>query len=136
MRNFFFFFFATAGSNHDSSHGRGRLGGYLLAWTVPLSFCAGLLGLAVSAQFAVAVPRWFILAYGAGCAVVTLRALLLCRPWQRLRKGSIPGLPKHWQNYFGYLLLFLALPLLPLLLWFFSGISCCFWLRRGFKTPV
>lgn len=32
------------------------------------------------------------------------------------RKGAIPGLPKHWQNFFGYLLLFMALPLLPLLL--------------------
>jgi formyltetrahydrofolate deformylase len=70
---------------------RGGLGSYLLAWTVPLSFCSGLLGLAVSAQFAVAVPRWFILAYGAGCAVVSLLALLLCRPWQRLRGSAWRG---------------------------------------------
>src|SRR5262249_26931363 len=31
--------------------GRGGLGSYLLAWTVPLSFCSGLLGLAVLSPF-------------------------------------------------------------------------------------
>ena len=69
---------------------RGGLGSYLLAWTVPLSFCSGLLGLAVSAQFAVAVPRWFILAYGAGCVVLALLALLLSRQWQQLRAARLP----------------------------------------------
>jgi formyltetrahydrofolate deformylase len=71
--------------------GRGGPGSHLLAWTVPLSFCAGLLGLAVLARFGVAVPRWFILAYGGGCAVVALLALLLCRPWQRLRGPARRG---------------------------------------------
>jgi hypothetical protein len=75
--------------------GRGGLGSYLLAWTVPLSFGSGLLGLAVLAPFGVAVPRWFILAYGAGCTGVALLALLLCRPWQRhldpARGGARPA---------------------------------------------
>jgi folate-dependent phosphoribosylglycinamide formyltransferase PurN len=62
--------------------GRVALGSYLLAWTVPLSFCSGLLGLAALSRLEAAVPRWFILAYGAGCALVALLALLLCRPWQ------------------------------------------------------
>ena len=61
----------------------GRLGSYLLAWTAALSFCGGLFGLAVSSAFEVAVPRWFILAYGVGCALLTLLALLLSRPWQQ-----------------------------------------------------
>jgi hypothetical protein len=36
--------------------------GYLLAWTVPLLFCADLLGLAVLPLFGLAVPRRLILA--------------------------------------------------------------------------
>ena len=64
----------------------GRLGSYLLAWTAALSFCGGLFGLAVSSAFEVAVPRWFILAYGVGCALL---ALLLSRPWQQ-RPTSTP----------------------------------------------
>jgi formyltetrahydrofolate deformylase len=71
--------------------GRGGLGGYLLAWTVPLSFCSGLLGLAVLARFAGGVPRWFVLAYGAGCAAVALLALLLSRPWQQPRGPARQG---------------------------------------------
>jgi hypothetical protein len=56
---------------------------YLLAWTATLSFCGGLFGLAVSSTFEVAVPRWLILACGAGCALQALQALLLSRPWQQ-----------------------------------------------------
>jgi hypothetical protein len=59
------------------------LDSYLVAWTATLSFCGGLFGLAVSSTFEVAVPRWFILAYGIGCALLALLALLLSRPWQK-----------------------------------------------------
>jgi hypothetical protein len=55
----------------------------LLAWTAALSVIGGLIGLAVSPAFEVAVPRWFILAYGVGCALQALLALLLSRPWQQ-----------------------------------------------------
>jgi hypothetical protein len=62
-----------------------RPAGYLLAGTVPLVFCSGLVGLAVSSSFEVAVPRWLILAYGLGCALLAVLALLLSRPAQQLR---------------------------------------------------
>ena len=61
----------------------GRLAGYLLAWTVPVAFCSGLVGLAVSPLFEVAVPGWLILAHGIDCVLVALLALLLARPWQQ-----------------------------------------------------
>jgi hypothetical protein len=66
-----------------------RLAGYL-ACTVPVAFCSGLVGLAVSPLFEVAVPRWLILAYGGGCTLVALLAPLLTRPWQQPshRKGA------------------------------------------------
>jgi hypothetical protein len=63
----------------------GELGGYLLGWTVPLVFCSGLIGLAVSSLFEVAVPRWLILADGVSCALLALLALLLTRPWQQFQ---------------------------------------------------
>jgi hypothetical protein len=53
--------------------------GYLLAWTAALAFCAGLVGLAVSSPFEVAVPRWLILAHGAACVLTALLALWLTR---------------------------------------------------------
>jgi hypothetical protein len=56
---------------------------YLLGWTASLSFCGGLFGLAVSPALEVAVPRWFILAYGIGCPLLALLAVLLRRPWQQ-----------------------------------------------------
>src|SRR5262249_38306946 len=92
--------------------GRGGLGGYLLAWTVPLSFCSGLCGLAVSPAFEVAVPRWSILGYGAACALLALLAPLLrgpragngrspaARPGEYLRRAfgtadePVPGIPE------------------------------------------
>jgi hypothetical protein len=55
---------------------------YLLAWTVPLGFCSGLLGLGVSSAFEVVIPRWLILAHGGGCVLVALVAPLLSLPWQ------------------------------------------------------
>jgi hypothetical protein len=58
----------------------GTLAGYLLAWTVPIVFCAGLVGLAVSSLLEVAVPRWLILAHGIGCFLAALLAPLLTRP--------------------------------------------------------
>jgi hypothetical protein len=61
----------------------GGLAGYLLGWTGPLVFCSGLVALAGSPLFEVAVPRWFILAEGAGCALLGLLALLLTRTWQQ-----------------------------------------------------
>jgi hypothetical protein len=57
----------------------GALAGYLLAWTAPLAFCSGLVSLAVSSPFDVAVPRWLILVCGVGCALLAL----LARPWQQ-----------------------------------------------------
>jgi hypothetical protein len=69
---------------------RGGLGSYLLAWTVPLSFCSGVFALAVLSRYGVAVPRWFALAYGAGCVVLALLALLLSRQWQQLRAARLP----------------------------------------------
>jgi hypothetical protein len=66
----------------------GGLIGYLLGWTVPLAFCSGLIGLGVSSPFEVAVPRWLILAHGAGCVLVALLALLLTRPWQQVRPSA------------------------------------------------
>jgi hypothetical protein len=70
------------GSSSDPAE-LGGLGSHLLAWTAALSFCGGLLGLAVSPAFEVAVPRSFILAYGVGCALQALLALLLSRPRQQ-----------------------------------------------------
>jgi len=64
------------------------LDSYLLAWTATLSFCGGLFGLAVSSALEVAVPRWFILAYGVGCALLALLALLLSRPWQQFPSST------------------------------------------------
>jgi hypothetical protein len=60
---------------------RGGLGGYLLAWTVPVAFCSGLCGLAVSSVFGVAVPRWFILGHGSACVLLALLTPLLSRSW-------------------------------------------------------
>jgi hypothetical protein len=34
------------------------------------------------------VPRWFALAYGAGCILLALLALLLSRPWQGPRASA------------------------------------------------
>jgi hypothetical protein len=60
----------------------GGLALYLLTWTVPLGFCAGLFGLAVSSAFEVVVPRWLILGHGVACVLVALVAPLLSWPWQ------------------------------------------------------
>jgi hypothetical protein len=65
--------------------GAGELGGYLLGWVVPLAFCLGLIGLAVASLFEVAVPRWLILAEGAGCALLALLAPLLTRARQQIQ---------------------------------------------------
>jgi hypothetical protein len=56
------------------------LSGFVLAGTVPLWFCSGLVGLAVAPPLGVAVPRWLILAYGVGCALLALLALLVSQP--------------------------------------------------------
>jgi hypothetical protein len=67
---------------------RGGLAVYLLAWAAPLSFCAGLVALAVLPSFGVAVPRGFILVHGAHCTLLALLALLLRRPWLPLQSPA------------------------------------------------
>jgi hypothetical protein len=69
---------------------RTGLGGYLLAWTVVLSVCGGLLGLALLPPLGGAVPRWSILAYGVGCALLALLALLLSRLWAGSPGRGVP----------------------------------------------
>jgi hypothetical protein len=65
--------------------GRSGLIGFLLAWTVPLGFCAGLVGLAVTPSFGAEVPRWLILAGGVVCVLLAMLALLWSEPgwWSR-----------------------------------------------------
>ena len=78
----------------------GSLTGYLLAGTVPLAFCSGLVGLAVSPLFEVAVPRWLILAHGIDCFLLALLAVLLTRPWRQPshRKGADRDWPATWNG--------------------------------------
>jgi hypothetical protein len=68
---------------------------YLLAWTVPLGFCSGLFGLAVSSAFEVVVPRWLILAYGGGCVLGTLVTPLLSLPWQHRQTAGCRSTGSH-----------------------------------------
>ena len=63
-----------AGAAASPPPGRGEWGGFLLAWAAALAFCAGLVGLAASPRFGAEAPRWFILAYGVGCALLALLA--------------------------------------------------------------
>jgi hypothetical protein len=58
-------------------HRQSGLGGYLLTWASALFYCGGLFCLAVLPPCGLAVPRWLILAYGVGCALLAVRALLL-----------------------------------------------------------
>src|SRR5262249_12597813 len=60
--------------------GPGGLAAPLLACTVPLALCWGLLALAVLPPLGVAVPRRAIGAYGVGCLLPALLAVLLSRP--------------------------------------------------------
>src|SRR5262245_6513791 len=53
---------------------------YLLALAVPVAFCGGLLQLALLPALGVTVPRWLILAYGVGCILLALLAILLSPP--------------------------------------------------------
>jgi hypothetical protein len=64
--------------------GVGAPGGYLLAWPSALSYCGGLFCLAVLPPHGVAVPRWLIFAYGVGCALLAVLALLLSPGWTAL----------------------------------------------------
>jgi hypothetical protein len=59
------------------SSGPPRLVGYWLVWASALSYCVGLFSLAVLPAQGVAVPRWLILAYGIGCALVAVLGTLL-----------------------------------------------------------
>ena len=71
---------ARAPWQEDSSSGPQRqsgMAGYLLAWASALSYCGGLFYLAVLPPCGVAVPRWLIFAYGVGCALLAVLALLL-----------------------------------------------------------
>jgi hypothetical protein len=56
------------------------LAGYLLAWAVPVVFCSGLVGLAVSPLCEATPPRWLIVTHGLGCSLLALLATLLGRP--------------------------------------------------------
>jgi hypothetical protein len=77
-----------AGHAHIVTTWRSGFGGHLFAWTAPLAFCTGLCCLAVSSVYEVAVPRWFILAYGAACALLAL-----------IEVSPKLGRTKHtWQN--------------------------------------
>jgi hypothetical protein len=58
-------------------HRQSGLGGYLLAWASALFYCGGLVCLAVLPACGLAVPRWLIFAYGVGCALLAVLALLL-----------------------------------------------------------
>jgi hypothetical protein len=72
--------------------GRSGLIGFLLASTVPLWFCAGLVGLAVAPSLGAPVPRWLILAYGVGCVLLALLALLVSQPRaQGALEQLVPG---------------------------------------------
>jgi hypothetical protein len=87
-------FFPTGRRAFDFVAGRSELSGYLLAWAVPLWFCLGLVGLAVSPWLGVAVPRWLILIWGAGCALLALLAGAAqqpSRPGRPSGKGKVPG---------------------------------------------
>jgi hypothetical protein len=55
-----------------------------------VSFGFGLSGLAVSPVFEVAAPRWFILSYGAACALLALLAPFLSGSWQQLQTEGRP----------------------------------------------
>jgi hypothetical protein len=74
------------------------LGALLLACALAATFCAGLLALAVLPPLGVAVPRWLILAYGAGCVLLGLLAVRLSGPWQQ-RQPALeppPRRPRSW----------------------------------------
>jgi hypothetical protein len=62
---------------------QGELGGYLLGWLMTLVFCSGLIGLAVLPPWGMALPRWLLLVYGAGCGLLTVLAMYQSRPWQQ-----------------------------------------------------
>jgi hypothetical protein len=80
----------VAGRRLFFAHERAGLGGYLLTLTGAAAFCSGLCGLAVTSVFEAEVPRWFILAYGVSCALLSLLAPALRRPRQQLRSAGRP----------------------------------------------
>jgi hypothetical protein len=55
---------------------------------VALSFCGGLVGLAVLPPSGVALPRGVIAAYGLGSTLLALPAVLLSQTWRRLRASA------------------------------------------------
>jgi hypothetical protein len=85
---------ASRQDGHSPTPEWGGHGAPLLACAVPLAFCSGLLQLVVLPAHGVVVPRWLILAHGAGCVLLAVLALLLSRPWrQRQPSGSERTLP-------------------------------------------
>jgi hypothetical protein len=77
---------SVAGRRLFFAHERVGLGGYVFALTGAAAFCSGLCALAVTSVFEVAVPRWFILAYGVSCVL-----LLLLAPVLSPAASAVPG---------------------------------------------
>jgi hypothetical protein len=77
------------------AHERVGLGKYVFVSAGAAAFCSGLCGLAVTSVFETAVPRWFILAYGVSCVLLSLLAPVLCRSRQQIPPAGQPhyGLP-------------------------------------------
>jgi hypothetical protein len=65
-----------------------RLVGFVLACLVLPAFCLGLIALAVLPSLEIAVPRWLILVYGAGCVLLAVLAVLLRGPWHEPESGQ------------------------------------------------
>jgi hypothetical protein len=79
----------TASSREsDAPPEQGGLGGPLLACAVALSFCGGLVALAVLPPAGVTLSRGVIVAYGFGSTLLALPAVLLSQTWRRLRASA------------------------------------------------
>jgi hypothetical protein len=85
----------VAGRRLFFAYERVGLGRYVFASIGAAAFCSGLCGLAITSVREIAVPRWFILAYGISCVLLSLLAPLLCRSRQQLSAAGEPhcGLP-------------------------------------------
>src|SRR5262249_5590140 len=79
---------SAAGRPLFFAHERVGLSRYLFASTGAAAFCSGLCGLAVTSLCETAVPRWFILAYGVSCVLLSLLAPVLCRSRQQ-HQGAV-----------------------------------------------
>jgi hypothetical protein len=73
------------------------LAGFVLACLVLPAFCLGLFALAMLPSLEVAVPRWLILTYGAGCVLLAQLAVLLSSPWQQ-RQPALELSPRRHRS--------------------------------------